>query len=98
MNSQTSKSVVSIDVIKILDVSIIISDFIIWENDGRISLNSVLLLLLNFFYSVQVGIDVYIPHCKYQVKLHSSPWFKAACASAIAHSNQFVATKQVFCI
>ena len=22
---------------------------------------------------VQVGIDVYIPHCKYQVKPHSSP-------------------------
>ena len=24
---------------------------------------------------VQVGIDVYIPHRKYQVKSHSSPWF-----------------------
>ena len=24
---------------------------------------------------VQVGIDVYIPHRKYQVKPHSSPWF-----------------------
>ena len=27
---------------------------------------------------VQVGIDVYIPHRKYQVKSHSSPWFSAA--------------------
>ena len=25
---------------------------------------------------VQVGIDVYIPHRKYQVKPHSSPWFQ----------------------
>ena len=29
---------------------------------------------------VQVGIDVHIPHCKYQVKPHSSPWFSAACS------------------
>ena len=38
---------------------------------------------------VQVGIDVYIPHQKYQVKLHSSPWFSAACAVAIVHRNHF---------
>ena len=38
---------------------------------------------------VQVGIDVYIPHRKYQVKPHSSPWFSAACAAAIAHRNRF---------
>ena len=38
---------------------------------------------------VQVGIDVYIPHRKYQVKLHSSPWFSVACASAIFHRNHF---------
>ena len=37
----------------------------------------------------QVGIDVYIPHRKYQVKLHSSPWFSAACAAAIVHRNHF---------
>ena len=36
---------------------------------------------------VQVGIDVYIPHRKYQVKPHSSPWFSAACAAAIVHRN-----------
>ena len=34
---------------------------------------------------VQVGIDVYIPHHKYQVKSHSSPWFSAACAAAIVY-------------
>ena len=38
---------------------------------------------------VQVGIDVYIPHRKYQVKPHSSPWFSAACAAAIVHRNRF---------
>ena len=38
---------------------------------------------------VQVGIDVYIPNRKYQVKLHSSPWFSAACAAAIVHRNHF---------
>ena len=37
----------------------------------------------------QVGIDVYIPHCKYQVKPHSSPWFSAPCAAAIVHRNNF---------
>ena len=45
---------------------------------------------------VQVGIDVYIPHRKYQVKPHSSPWFSAACAAAIVHRNHFfVCTKRI---
>ena len=38
---------------------------------------------------VQVGIDVYIPHRKYQVKPHSSPCFSAACVAAITHRNNF---------
>ena len=38
---------------------------------------------------IQVGIDVYIPHRKYQVKSHSSPWFSAACTAAIVHRNHF---------
>ena len=38
---------------------------------------------------VQAGIDVYIPHRKYQVKPHSSPWFSTACAAAIVHRNLF---------
>ena len=36
---------------------------------------------------VQVGVDVYIPHHKCQVKPHSSPWFSAACAAVIAPRN-----------
>ena len=36
-----------------------------------------------FFGWVQVGIDVYIPLDKYQVRPHSSLWFSAACAAAI---------------
>ena len=56
----------------------------------RISLNSVLLLLLvKFCEWVQVEIDVYIPHCKHQVKPHSSSWFSPACAAAIVHRNHF---------
>ena len=38
---------------------------------------------------VQVETDVYIPHSKYQVKPHSSLWFSAACAAAIAHRDHF---------
>ena len=38
---------------------------------------------------VQVGIDVYIPHRKYQVKPHSYPWFSAACVAAIVYRNHF---------
>ena len=42
-----------------------------------------------FCEGVQIGIGVYIPHGKYQVKPHSSPWFSAACAAAIVHRNHF---------
>ena len=42
-----------------------------------------------FYEWVQVGIDVYIPHHKYQVKLHSSLWFSAASATAIVHRKHF---------
>ena len=38
---------------------------------------------------VRVGIDVYIPHRKYQVKPHSSPCFSGACAAAIVHRDHF---------
>ena len=38
---------------------------------------------------IQVGIDVYIPHRKYQVNPCLSPWFSAACAAAIVHRNHF---------
>ena len=42
-----------------------------------------------FYEWVQVGINVYIPHQKYQVKPHSSQWFSAASAAAIVHRNHF---------
>ena len=38
---------------------------------------------------VLIGIDVYIPHRKYQVKPHSSPWFSASCAAVIVYRNHF---------
>ena len=38
---------------------------------------------------VTVGIGVCIPHCKYQVKPHSSPRFSAVCADATVHENHF---------
>ena len=41
------------------------------------------------YEGVQVGIDVYIRHRKYQVKPHSSLWFSTACATAIVHRNHF---------
>ena len=44
------------------------------------------------FEWAQVGID--IPHRKYQVNPHSSPWFSAACAAAIVHRNYFFCVYQ----
>ena len=42
-----------------------------------------------FFEWLQVGIDVSVPHWKYQIKPHSSRWFSTACAVAIVHRNHF---------
>ena len=44
---------------------------------------------IEFCEWVPVGIHAYIPHRKYQVKPHSSPWFSAVCAAAVAHRNHF---------
>ena len=55
---------------------------------GKISLNSLLLLLLVNFVS-GLGIDVYIPHHKYQVKPHSSTWFSKLCVCHSSHRNHF---------
>ena len=57
-----------------------------WEDIFKLSVSAA---ASEFCEWVQVGIDVYIPHRKYQVKLHSSPWFSAACAAAIVHRNHF---------
>ena len=43
---------------------------------------------------VQVGIDVYNAHRKYQVKPHSFPWFLFACAATIVHRNLFFRLSQ----
>ena len=37
----------------------------------------------------QIGITVYLPHRKYQLKPHLSWWFSAVCAAAIVHRNHF---------
>ena len=57
-----------------------------WEDSFKLSPSAAASEFCKF---VQVGINVYIPHCKYQVKPHSSPWFSAACAAAIVHRNHF---------
>ena len=57
-----------------------------WEDIFKLSASAV---TSEFCEWVQVGIDVYIPHPKYLVKPHSSPWFSAACAAAIVHRNYF---------
>ena len=38
---------------------------------------------------LQVGIDVYIPLRRYQVKLYLSPWISAAGVAATVHRNHF---------
>ena len=57
-----------------------------WEDIFKLSASAT---ARDFCEWVQVGIDVYIPHHKYQVKPHSSPWFSAACVAAIVHRNHF---------
>ena len=57
-----------------------------WEDIFKISASAA---TSEFYEWIQVVIDVYIPHHKYQVKPHSSPWFSAACAAAIVHRNHF---------
>ena len=57
-----------------------------WEDIFKLSASAA---ANEFCEWVQVGIDVYILHRKYQVKPHSSPWFSAACAAAIVHRNHF---------
>ena len=57
-----------------------------WEDIFKLSASAA---ANEFCEWVQVGIDVYISPCKYQVKPHSSPWFSAACTAAIVHRNHF---------
>ena len=57
-----------------------------WEDVFQLCVSAV---AIKFCESVQVGIDVVILHCKYQVQPCSPPWFWIACASAISHRNHF---------
>ena len=53
---------------------------VLWKDILKLSASAA---ASEFLEWVQVGIDVYISHRKYQIKPHSSPWFSAACAAAI---------------
>ena len=57
-----------------------------WEDIFKFSDSAV---ASEFCERVQVGIDVFIPFDKYQVKSHSSSQFSAACTVAIVHRNHF---------
>ena len=59
---------------------------VLWEDIFKLGASAA---ASGFCEWVQIGIDVYIPHRKYQVKLHSSPWFSASCAVVIVHRNHF---------
>ena len=61
---------------------------------GRISLNSVLLLvLLNFVNGFMLEL-MYISLIPHQVKPHSSSWFSASSTAAIVHRNHFFLLNQ----
>ena len=63
-----------------------------WENIFKLSASAA---ASDFCECVQVGIDAYIPHPKYQVKPQLSSWFSAAFAAAIVYRNHFfVCTKE----
>ena len=57
-----------------------------WEDIFRLGASAA---ASEFCEWVQVGIDVYVSHRKYQVKPDSSPWFSAPCAAAIVHRSHF---------
>ena len=55
-----------------------------WEDVFKLSFSAA---ASEFHEWIQVGVYVYIPHSKYQVKLHSSSWFSVACAATMIHRN-----------
>ena len=57
-----------------------------WEDIFKLSASAA---ASEFCEWVRVEIDVYIPHIKFQVKPHSSPWFSAFCTAVIVHRNHF---------
>ena len=56
--------------------------YALWQDVFKLSASAASSEICEYF---QVGIDVYIPHCKYQVKPQSLQWFSAAYAAAIVH-------------
>ena len=74
-----------------MTILVLIGFLFIWDMlHGRISLNSVLLLLLleNFVSRLNWNWCI-IPHREYQFRPHLSPWFSAVCADAILPRNHF---------
>ena len=76
--------------------------FSCWVGRSSWSLEDILKLsasaaAIEFCEWLQVRIDVYIPHRKYQVKLHSYPWFSASrlccCHSSEKSLFSFVPTE-----
>ena len=61
-----------------------------WEDIFKFSISAA----REFWERVEVEINVYISHRKYQVKLHSSLWFSAAFTASIVHRNQFFCFNQ----
>ena len=57
-----------------------------WEDIFKVGASAA---AIKFFEWVQVGIDIYIPHHKCQVKPHLYAWFSAAFAVTIVHRNHF---------
>ena len=60
--------------------------FVPWEDIFNLSASAA---AGEFCEWVQVVLEVYISHRKYQVKPHSSPWFSAASADPIVYRNHF---------
>ena len=58
-----------------------------WDDSFQLSASTA---ASEFWEWIQVGIDVYISHCKFQIKPPSSPLFLAAYAAAIAHINHLL--------
>ena len=61
-----------------------------WEDIFKFSISAA----REFWERVEVEINVYISHRKYQVKPHSSLWFSAAFTASIVHRNQFFCFNQ----
>ena len=59
---------------------------VLWEDVFKLKASAA---ASEFFPWFQAGTDVYIPHRKYQVKPHSSPWSSEAFAAATVHRNHF---------